>query len=290
MTTVRLRDFLHTPGKLVKLVGAHVALGARLAESTGFDGVWASSFEIATANGVADGGVLPTSCHLATVASMAKAVAAPVVADCETGPGRVEEIRELVQQYEAAGAQGMCMEDAGVSRCSLLPGRHSLAPLQEFAGKIKTASEARGSRDFLVLARVQALVAGHSQEEALRRARAYTACGADVIVIHSRSPSPEEVMAFITAWDQEVPLAIIPTTYHGVTDEQIRRTGKVKMVIYANYGLRASITAVTRVFRQILAENTAHQAEGWVAGLDEVFGLQHPFGSSAQAGEKGLTL
>jgi phosphoenolpyruvate phosphomutase len=278
-----LRELLHTPGKLVKLAGAHDALGARLAEEAGFDGVWASSFEIATAHGVPDGSVLPASCRLTAAAALAAAVRVPVVADCETGPERVEQVAEMVRRYEDAGVQAVCMEDAGTPRCSLLPGPHSLAPLEEFAAKIAAARRARG--ELLILARVQALVAGRGQAEALRRARAYAACGADVVVIHSRSPSPDEVLAFAAAWDGEAPLTLIPTTYHALTEEQIRRMGKVRMVIYANYGLRAAIAAVKRALRQILAEGGAHEAETWVASLDEVFALQQVASAACPEGE-----
>src|SRR5262249_1715048 len=150
----------------------------------------------------------PASCRFTAASSLAAAVSVPVVADCETGPERVEGVAELVRQYEDAGVQAVCMEDAGTPRCSLLPGPHSLAPLEEFAAKIEAARRARLRRNFLILARVQALVAGRGQEEALRRARAYAACGADVVVIHSRSPSPDEVLAFAAAWDGDAPLTL----------------------------------------------------------------------------------
>ena len=69
---------------------------------------------------------------------------------------------------------------------------------------------------------------------------------------------------------------IIPTTYPTITEQQIRQSGTIRMVIYANYGLRAGIAAVTRVFQQILAEGSAEQADEWVVGLNEVFSLQQP--------------
>jgi phosphoenolpyruvate phosphomutase len=276
MTASSLRDLINQPGKLVKLAGAHDAIGVRLAQDAGFDAVWASSFEIATAHGVSDGSVLPSHCRRAIAGVMASAGAIPIVVDCETGPDDADELKDLVQYYEAVGVQAMCIEDAGHPRCSLLPGGHTLAPVEKFSAKIEAIRGLRRSKDFLVLARVQAFVANQSQAEALSRAQAYAACGADAIVIHSRSPDPGEVLAFATNWHQGTQLAIIPTTYHMVTEDQIRQTGKIKMVIYANYGLRAGIAAVRRVFHQILAEGTAQKAEKWVASLDEVFVLQHP--------------
>jgi phosphoenolpyruvate phosphomutase len=285
MTAFSLPNLINQPGKLVKLAGAHDAIGVRLAQEAGFDAVWASSFEIATAHGVPDGSVLPSHCRRAIAGVMASAGAIPIVVDCETGPDDAHELEDLVQYYEAVGVQAMCIEDAGHPRCSLLPGGHTLAPVERLSAKIEAIRRARRSKDFLVLARVQAFVANQGQAEVMRRAQAYAACGADAIVIHSRSPNPEEVLAFATDWHEGIPLAVIPTTYHMVTEDQIRRAGKIKVVIYANYGLRAGIAAVRRVFQQILAEGTAQQAEKWVASLDEVFVLQRPHRYAGQQEE-----
>jgi phosphoenolpyruvate phosphomutase len=287
MRPPRLRELLGTPGKLVKLAGAHDALGARLAVEAGFDGVWASSLGVATSNGVPDGGALTAGGLLEAAASMAAAVAAPVVADCQTGFGNVEAVRVVVRQCEAAGVQGVCIEDGvAPARNGLLPGCHGLAQQEEFAAKVEAARRARGSPDLLVLAQVQALAAGRGQAEALGRARAYAARGADAVVILSRSPTPAEVLSFVDAWDGGVPLVLIPTTYHALADWQALRTGKVRMLIYASQGLRAAVSAMKHVFRQILEEGTSHQAEAWLAGLEEVFALQ---GGPGQASRRGRT-
>src|SRR5262249_41326525 len=103
---------------------------------------------------------------------------------------------------------------------------------------------------------------------------AYRDAGADAILIHSRSPTPAEIMEFVGAWDSSLPLVLVPTTYHSLTAREMARSGKVKMVIYANHGLRAAIAAMRRVFAQILANGTADNAEEWIAGLADVFALQ----------------
>ena len=72
---------------MVRLVGAHNALGAVMAEHAGFDGVWSSSLEISASHAVPDASILGKSEHLAVARAMCKAVQAPVVADCDTGYG-----------------------------------------------------------------------------------------------------------------------------------------------------------------------------------------------------------
>ena len=126
----------------------------------------------------------------------------------------------------------------------------------------------------LVLARVQSLVAGHDQQEARQRGCAYVGAGADAIVVHSRSPAPDEVLEFVAAWDQPTPLVLIPTTYPALTSAQMQATGKIRMVIYANHGLRAAIAGMKRAFRQILDDGTSRGAESWIATLEEAFALQ----------------
>jgi phosphoenolpyruvate phosphomutase len=270
-----LHEKLNRPSQLVKLAGAHDVMGARLAAAAGFEGVWASSLEIATSHGVPDSNLLTWRQLHAVAAEIARSVAAPVVADCQTGFGGPEIVREVALAYEGAGIAAICLEDgADPPRNSLLPGQQAVAPCGEFAKKVAAAASVR--KRLLVLARVQSLVAGHSQQVAQARAHAYVAAGADAIVIHSRSPDPDQVIEFIAAWDRDTPLVLIPTTYHSLTVAQMLATGKVGMVIYANHGLRAAIAGMKRVFCQILDEGTSHGVESWIAGLPEAFALQSP--------------
>jgi phosphoenolpyruvate phosphomutase len=274
---MHLDTLLNLNERLLWLAGAHDPLGARLVAAAGFDGVWASSLEIATANGVPDSDVLTPDQLVTAAATLANAVPVPVVADAEAGFDGPATVRRMVHGYEAAGVQAMCLEDGCFPRKnSLLACAHGLAPLAEFVAKIEAAVNARRHGDFLVLARVQALIAGRGLAEARRRADAYVAAGADAIVIHSRSPEADEVLAFVADWDRPTPLVLIPTTYHAITGRQMQATGKVRLVIYANHGLRAAVAAMQRVFRQILDDDTAHHAENWIAPLGEMFALQQP--------------
>jgi phosphoenolpyruvate phosphomutase len=274
---MRLGTLLNLNKRLLWLAGAHDPLGARLVAGAGFDGVWASSLELATANGVPDSDVLTPAQLVAAAAALAAAVSVPVVADAETGFDGPATVRSMVHGYEAAGVQAVCLEDGCFPhQNSLLACAHGLAPIPEFVAKIEAAVNARRCDDFLVLARVQALIAGRDLAEARRRADAYVAAGADAIVIHSRSPQADEILAFVADWDRPTPLILIPTTYHAITGRQMQATGKVRLVIYANHGLRAAVAAMQRVFRQILDDDTSHDAENWIAPLDELFALQQP--------------
>lgn len=268
-----LRVHLRNPSSLLKLAGVHNVLGARLASAAGFEGLWASSLEISASRGVPDADVLTWRELLAVAAEVAQAVSCPVVADCQSGFGGPEVVRDMVAAYDAAGVAGVCLED-GVfpHKNSLLPGPYRLARCTEFVRKLQVACKVR--QEMLIMARVQALVAGCNQREALERAYAYADTGVDALVIHSRSADPRQVLDFIGAWESTVPLVLIPTTYHSITIADAIATGKVRMVIYANHGLRAAIAGMKRAFREILDAGTAHHAEQWIAPMDQVFELQ----------------
>ena len=270
---VKLRQLFDAPG-IIRLAGAHNALGAKLAERAGFDGVWSSGLEISTSRAVPDANILTMSEYLAAAQSMADAVDIPIVADCDTGYGNSNNVIHMVHKFEAAGIAAVCIEDKHFPKVnSFVPGRQELAPIAEFVGKIMAAKHAQRSADFMVIARVEALIAGWGLEEALKRARAYADAGADAILIHNKTLSPNPIIEFIQAWDFRAPLVVVPTTYHTITARELEDLG-VKMVIYANHGIRAAIRAMEETFAEIMRTGTSTTVEPQIAPLKLVFELQ----------------
>lgn len=269
-----LRNLFDSPG-LVRIVGAHNALGARLAERAGFDGVWSSGLEVSASHGVPDADILTMTESLAVAQSMVASVDIPIVADCDAGYGNCNNVIHLVRKYEAAGVAAICIEDKAFPKVnSFLPGRRELVSIPEFVGKIAAAKDTQRTLDFMVIARIEALVAGCGLDEALRRGQAYADAGADAVLIHATGGSPEPVLEFAAAWDDDVPLVVMPTTYHTVTASDLESAG-VKMVIYANHGLRASISAVARTFSEILRTGGSTAVEDVIAPLSAVYDLQN---------------
>jgi phosphoenolpyruvate phosphomutase len=260
--------------QIIKLIGAHDALGALLAERAGFDGVWSSGLEISTSYGVPDANILSMSEFLSVAERMASAVSIPVVADCDTGFGNSNNVIEMVRRYEAAGIAGVSIEDKLFPKVnSFIPGRQDLASIPEFVGKIMAAKNAQRHDDFMVIARVEALIAGWGLEEALKRSEAYRRAGADAILIHSKSKLPDEILEFIRIWGNRLPLVIVPTTYFAVPASEWQAAG-VKMVIYANHGLRSAIKSVSQTFSTILETGSTAAVENEVAPMKEVFEIQ----------------
>jgi phosphoenolpyruvate phosphomutase len=267
----RLRALLSSKGPLV-LAGAHNGLSARLAAQAGYEGIWASGFEISASFAVPDANIVTLADNLHVLRQMVLATDAPIVADCDEGYGNAINVTHMVRQYEQAGAAGICIEDnISPKRCSFYAGvKRELATAEEHAGKVRAAKATQRSSDFVVIARTEALIAGWGLEEALRRGRAYADAGADLVLIHSKSSDPAEVFAFAKAWDRKVPLVCVPTTYTGVSVQALHEQG-FKLVIHANHGLRSAIKAMKETFRTLRREGTTESVGKLVVPLEEVY-------------------
>jgi len=261
---------------LVHAMSAHNPLSALLAEEAGFDAIWASGFELSAAYGIPDASLLSLTQHLDMTRAICDRVRLPVIADIDTGYGNAINVMHVVAAYERAGVGAVVMEDKRFPKdTSLLEGgRQELVRVEEFQGKIEAATAARQDPSLVVVARTEALIAGLGQQEALARAHAYVEAGADMILVHSKRKTPDEVLSFIAAWDSRAPIVLVPTAYPQLTEAAMRETGKIGVVIYGNHAIRAAVTALRQVFRQIRAEGGIAGADAAIVSVEEIFRLQ----------------
>lgn len=257
-------------------MSAHNPLSAKLAAEAGFDAIWGSGFELSASYAVPDANILSAGLHLEMMRAIAAAVAVPVIADIDTGFGNAINVAYSVPQYEAAGVSAVVMEDKTFPKDTSLRagGRQELVRVAEFQGKIEAACAARRDPDFCVIARTEALIAGLGQAEALARAAAYEAAGADAILIHSKQTTPDEVLAFIAAWSGRVPLVLVPTAYPQLREADIQALGKVGLVIYGNHAIRAAVGAMREVFARIRADGGIHGVDADLPTVRDIIGLQ----------------
>jgi phosphoenolpyruvate phosphomutase len=245
-----------------------------MAERAGFDGVWSGSFEISASRGVPDASILGMTDHVAAAREMAAGAALPVIADCDTGYGGVTQFVHAVRQYEAAGVAAVCVEDKQFPKLnSFLSGRQELAPLDDFIDKLQAGKRAQRSADFAIIARTEAFIAGWGREEALLRARAYADAGADAVLIHSKSKTVDELASVARVWDRPTPLVAVPTTYFNVTATELAALG-IKVVIYANQGLRSALRAMELVYDQILRSGSTAGIEDRLMPMTSIFEMQ----------------
>ena len=261
-------------GRLVKAVGAHNPLGARLVEQSGFDAIWASSLELSTSLALPDAGILTMTEALESARSMTEATSIPVIADCDTGYGHVANVVHMVGRFERSGIAAVCIEDKMLPKLNSFAGpNHDLVSIVEFGEKLTAAKRAQSTPEFTVIARTEALIAGCGVPEAVRRAEAYVEAGADAILVHSRATDAEEIWAFLDRWRMPTPVVVVPTMYFRVHTAELTARG-VRMVIYANQGIRAAVRAMKDAFREIQLAGSSSPVEPRIASLSELFELQ----------------
>jgi phosphoenolpyruvate phosphomutase len=234
------------------VAGAHDALTAAIAIKTGFSAIWASSFEIATANLQTDDATLPRSSVTERVRSICRRVDAPVLIDAQTGFEDEGGLAMTVRSFQETGASGMCLEDkAHPKRNTLLGGSHALLGSDSFTAKLSTALRARTRESFLIVARTEALSSGETADSVRGRVLAYASVGCDAVVIHVRAHDLPRVAVLVASLPPAVPVGLILADSPPLTLRDVMGIDASFCVI-PHVGIRAAIPAVGHAYEQAL--------------------------------------
>jgi 2-methylisocitrate lyase-like PEP mutase family enzyme len=95
-----------------------------------------------------------------------------------------------------------------------------------------------------------------------------------MILVHSKQKTPDEVESFVRAWPGKVPIVIVPTAYPDMDATRIKALGKIRIVIYGNHAIRASVTAMKQIFGRIRADGGIQNVDREIVTVDEIFRLQ----------------
>ena len=155
-------------------------------------------------------------------------------------------------------------------------GKNDLLSEKEFVAKILAAKEAKNDKNFLIIARIEALISGLGMNEALKRADAYEKAGADAILIHSKQKDPNEIFEFSEKWKGGVPIIAIPTTYDNVKISELYEHN-IKMVIYANQSLRVAYSAMNNLLNEMIDAERISDVKGDIASMEDIFQLQEMY-------------
>lgn len=189
----RLRARLES-GKLLVTPSCGDALTARLIERTGFEAMFMSGFAVSASRiGAPDAGLISYGEMRDAVRDICAATHLPVMADGDTGYGNAMNVRRTVTGYTRAGAAAVMIEDqVAPKRCGHTRGK-LVVDRVEAVDRIRAAADARAEegRDVLIIARTDARHA-HGLDEALARAEAFHAAGADILFVEA--PHSEEEM------------------------------------------------------------------------------------------------
>ncbi len=177
----RMRELL-ARGAMIVAPFVYDCLQAKIVERTGFKAVYMTGFGTAAARGFPDLGLLTMTEMAQNVRAIAHAVKVPVICDADTGYGNPVNVWRTVREYEEAGAAALHIEDqVWPKKCGFLSGKEVI-PMEQMAPKVRAACDARRDRNFVIIARTDAL-AVNGWDDVVRRCRAYREAGADLVFV-----------------------------------------------------------------------------------------------------------
>ncbi len=247
-----------------------------------FDGFWESSLTDSASKGLPDIEIVSPDSRLDTINQILEVTRKPMIVDGDTG-GHVDHFKYLVKRLERAGVSMIIIEDKVFpKRNSFIDAKQTLEDPRIFAEKIRRGTQMKQNKDFMIIARLESLIAEETVDDALQRAKIYLLAGADGIMIHSKSSTPTEVLDFAKRYYQfpqklikNKVLVCVPTTYNTITTKDLADAG-FQVIIYANHLLRAAYNAMEETCKSILLYDRSLEANalcGPVANLLEVTGL-----------------
>ena len=169
---------------MVTAPGCFECMGARAIERAGFEAVYMTGAGTAATLGYPDYGLVTMSEMADNAGRIASAIKLPVIADADTGYGNELNAIRTVREYEKRGVAGIHIEDQGFpKKCGHLEDK-TIVPLEDYVAKIRAAVSAKTDPNFLIIARTDSrAVLGF--EEAIRRANAAIAAGADMAFVEA---------------------------------------------------------------------------------------------------------
>jgi 2,3-dimethylmalate lyase len=241
-----LRERLQQPG-LLTAPGVFDMVSLRLADTFGFDALYMTGFgAVASHMGLPDAGLATYSDMVGRVKMMAAMATTPLIADGDTGYGGLLNVAHTVRGYEEAGASAIQLEDQEFpKKCGHTPGRRVI-PMADMVRKIRVASDARHSSDFLIIARTDARSA-LGLDEALRRAEAYARAGADILFIESPE-TREEMQRIGRAFDLPLLANMVEGGQTPVLSKQDLELIGYKLAIFPVTALLAAAEAMRTVY------------------------------------------
>ena len=259
--------------KPVRILEAHNGLTGLIVEKTKvekdgkikeFDGMWISSLCDSTAKGKPDIELVDLTSRLNTINDILEVTRKPIIVDGDTG-GQIEHFVYTVQTLERLGVSAIIIEDkTGLKKNSLFGTdvTQTQDTIEHFSDKIRAGREARATSDFMIISRIESLIAGAGMDDAITRAKAYIEAGSDGIMIHSKEKDGKEIAEFCRRYNEfenRVPLIVVPTSYNFMKEDELVELG-INVIIYANHLLRSAYPAMVNTAKSILENERSKEA------------------------------
>jgi len=263
-----LRSLLDNKKEFLTLPGVFDALSARIAEKIGYSAIFQTGYGSAAALlGMPDFGLLNAGETIDNARRIIKSVSIPVIVDIDTGYGNPLNVRRMVQDLEDIGAGGVFLEDqVWPKRCGHMTGK-DVIPTKEYISKLRAATDARRSKEFVIVARTDAR-ATLGLSEAIQRGIEYYRSGADVIFVEAPLTLKElrEVPSKIDA-----PL-VANMIEQGITpnlsSHELKKMG-YKIAVFPLSGLYSATFALRYVFTELMQTGSTKRSQRRMITFDD---------------------
>jgi phosphoenolpyruvate phosphomutase len=281
----RLRQLIEMR-PVVKIMEAHSGLTGLICEKTvvesngrldQFDGMWVSSLCDSTDRGKPDIELVDMTSRMRTIDDILEVTTKPIILDGDTG-GLTEHFVYNVRTLERSGVSAVIIEDkVGLKKNSLFGTevKQTQDSIENFQTKIRAGKNVQLTDDFMIIARIESLILEQGMNDALTRAEAFAAAGADGIMIHSRKKDPAEIFEFCDKFrelDKHTPIVVVPTSFNSVTEEELSSHG-VNIVIYANQLMRAAFPVMVSTAEEILKNHRALEVDSKLMPFKDIIRL-----------------
>jgi 2-methylisocitrate lyase-like PEP mutase family enzyme len=248
--------------------GAANALAARIIEDLGFEAVYLTGAGVTNSFwGLPDLGFVSLTEIAQHTATIREAVNIPIVVDADTGFGNALNVRHCVRVLERAGADAIQIEDQTMpKKCGHFSNK-SVISVEEMAGKIKAAVDARGSGDFLIIARTDA-VAVEGFEPAIERIQRYIEAGADVTFVEAPERADELRKIPQRLSVPQVINVVVGGKTPVFSQEELAKMG-FGLVLYANVALQGAIAGMQAALKQLKTTGRMDESSAMVASFAE---------------------
>ena len=229
-----------------------------------FDAMWISSLCDSSFKGKPDIELVDLTSRISTINEVMEVTSKPIILDGDTG-GKLEHFPFHVKTLERIGVSAVIIEDkTGLKQNSLFGTdvEQVLDDPADFAAKIAAGKRAQTTREFMIIARLESLIAGKTVDDAMMRAKIYIEAGADAVMIHSKEKSGDDIFAFMKqfrAYSADIPIVAVPTTYNQFTEEELH-AGGANIIIHANHLLRSAYPAMVNTAESILKNGRSKEA------------------------------
>ena len=243
-----------------------------------YDGLWVSSLTDSASKGLPDASIVSDDSRIQTVDEILNVTTKPLLMDGDTG-GEPAQFEYMVRHLERLGVSGVIIEDKVYPKRNSLDAsaNQELEDPERFSEKIQAGQEVTVTDDFMIIARLESLIAGAGLDDALFRAELYIRAGADGIMIHSNQQDPADILSFAEAYGplcrrlgRRPALVCVPTTYNSVSELELADRG-FNVIIHANHLLRAAYRAMLEVASTILESGRSYEADSQCAAVKELF-------------------